>query len=70
MKKALFISISALFILTGCKKNYDCTCSDPSGTLVVVTFKDNKGRAKEKCTAYYDQHYGSVPFNQVTCEIK
>lgn len=59
-----------MVMLSSCKKNYNCVCSDPNGTLEVVTFKENKGKAQEKCSQYYDQHYGNVAFNQVKCEIK
>ncbi|HEY0030220.1 MAG TPA: hypothetical protein VGC65_05635 [Bacteroidia bacterium] len=67
MKKILFIV--ACITLASCKKEYSCTCTNPSGSTVVFTEKMTKGKASEKCDDYYNDHYGSVPFNETSCEI-
>jgi hypothetical protein len=70
MKKIILFSVIVL-TFASCKKNYDCTCTDQTGAVVsVTTFKNTKGKAGEQCNAYYDQHYGNIPFNQTTCAIK
>ena len=69
MKKLLFVFV--IITLVSCKKNYNCVCTDQNGTtLAVTTIKDTKGRAGEKCTDYYNQHYANIAFNQITCQIK
>ena len=71
MRKILFIFMIITLTNSGCKKNYNCVCTDANGkTLAVTTIKDTKGKANEKCTDYYNQNYGNVTFNQITCQIK
>ncbi len=67
MKKLILLLIIPAF--AACKKNYNCVCSDPSGTLVVTALKDTKAKAEQQCSDYYNQHYGTT-FNQVTCALK
>ncbi len=67
MKNLLFILIGLAFV--SCKKNYNCTCSDSSGTLAVTPIKDTRENAQKQCDDYYNQHYGTT-FNQVTCTLK
>ncbi len=70
MKKILLFAIAAAAV-TGCKKDYTCTCTDPSaGVVATFTIKDKKGKASEQCNNYYSEHYGNVPFNQTSCELK
>jgi hypothetical protein len=70
MKKIILIC-SVAIATTGCKKNYDCTCRDQTGAVIVVTtYKNTKGKAGEQCSSYYNQHYGNIPFNQTTCAIE
>lgn len=69
MKNLLFVLV--IITLVSCKKNYNCVCTDQNGkTLAVTAIKDTKGKAGERCTAYYNQNYGNVTFNQITCQIK
>ena len=68
MKKLLLLFLIPAF--ASCKKNYNCTCTDPSGTVVAITtINDTKENAKTQCIAYYNQHYGTT-FNQISCAIK
>jgi hypothetical protein len=69
MKKVFLICTIAVS-LASCKKNYDCTCKDQTGAVIIVTtYKNTKGKAGEQCSQYYDQHYGNIPFNQTSCAI-
>ena len=48
---ALFVS-AFLFILTSCKKDYTCTCTDSTGATSVTTIPDaKKDDAKKACDA-------------------
>jgi hypothetical protein len=71
MKKIVFVL--AVLSFMSCKKDYDCTCTDQSGTTVevhVIEKVNSKAKAERQCTDYYTQKYGSKPFNQTTCAIK
>ena len=68
LKTVLLLSVIVLF--TSCKKNYTCTCTDPSGAKTVAfSEKTTEGKASSKCDEYYNSHYGSVPFNETTCSL-
>ncbi|MCX6294677.1 MAG: hypothetical protein NTX97_01195 [Bacteroidetes bacterium] len=63
----LFVTIS---VFSSCKKDYTCTCTDPSGNKeVVFTQKTTEGKASSQCDEYYNNHYGNVPWNQTSCSI-
>lgn len=62
--------LSTILLLASCKKDYTCTCTDPAGgKTIVFTEKTTKGKASSKCDEYYNSHYGSVPFNEVSCSL-
>ena len=62
--------LCTIVLLASCKKNYTCTCTDGTGTKTVVfTEKNTKGKASSKCDAYYNNNYGSVPFNTTSCAL-
>jgi len=65
----LFLTVIAL--LTSCKKDYTCTCTDPAGNKTIAfTEKTTKGKASAKCDQHYNSTYGSVPFNETSCSIE
>jgi hypothetical protein len=68
--KSILLFISVFFILSSCKKEYNCVCTNPGGSEIVFTVKDSKEKAKQKCADYYDQHFASIPWNETSCEIK
>jgi predicted metal-binding protein len=71
MKTILFIIISStVTLLSGCKKDYTCVCSNPGGTTDVFTVKDTKSNATKKCSDYYAQNVGNVAWNETSCSIK
>ena len=71
MKSILFIIISStVMLLSGCKKDYTCACTNPGGTTNVFTVKDTKSNATKKCSDYYTQYYGGVAWNETSCSIK
>ena len=57
-------------LMVSCKKEYTCTCTSPSGSLIAFSDKTTKGKANERCNDYYNEHYGSVPFNETSCSIE
>lgn len=68
LKTILFLT--AIALLTSCKKDYTCTCSDSSGNKTVAfTEKTTEGKASSKCDQHYNTTYGGVPFNDVSCSI-
>ncbi len=70
MKFSIFITLLCAFVFTSCKKGYTCYCTNPSGTFDYYNIHDTKKNATQRCKDYYDTHYASVPFNEVTCELK
>lgn len=67
---ALLLLFITSVIMSSCKKEYVCECTNPGGTLTAFRTKDSKKRAKEKCEDYYNQNYGSVVFNETSCKIR
>ena len=65
----LYILFFAL-VFTACKKDYTCYCSNPGGTSKAFSVKDTKNKAEDKCKKYYDDNFGSIPWNETACEIK
>lgn len=65
----LTILITVIF-LSSCKKEYVCECKNPGGTLTAFRTTDSKKRARQKCEDYYNANYGSVVFNETSCEIR
>ncbi|HSH67709.1 MAG TPA: hypothetical protein VLB84_18355 [Bacteroidia bacterium] len=72
MKKMLGIIgiICSVFIITGCKKEYSCVCTNPGGSEVVFTVKQTKDKAKKKCDDYYNENIANIPWNETVCAIK
>ncbi len=68
--KSIFSFILILIFLSGCKKEYDCVCTNPGGSQAVFSVKESKSKAKKACSDYYDQHFASIPLNETFCEIK
>ncbi|MDO9185134.1 MAG: hypothetical protein Q8L90_16490 [Bacteroidota bacterium] len=65
--------ILAFLILTvssSCKKDYTCVCTNSTGTVEAFTVKTTKSKAEKQCNAHYQEHYGTVTFDQTTCELK
>ena len=63
--------LSTILLLASCKKEYTCTCTDPSGgKTIAFTEKTTKGKASDKCNDYYNAHYGNIPWNETGCSIK
>lgn len=69
MKSILLISV-VLITLSSCNKEYDCVCTNPGGSEIVFSVKSSKEKAEKKCTDYYNEHFGSIPWNETACEIK
>lgn len=62
--------LSSALLFTSCKKEYTCTCRDSSGnSTVAFSEKTTEGKASSKCDQHYNNTYGSVPFNDVSCSI-
>ncbi len=57
-------------LIVSCKKEYTCTCVNPNGSFIAFSDKTTKGKASEKCDDYYNENYGSVPFNETSCSIE
>lgn len=57
-------------ILSNCKKNYSCECTNPSGKQIVFTTKDTKKKAEQKCKDYHSQNYANISLNETSCSIK
>ena len=70
MIKRIFITLAILFITTSCKKNYTCVCRNPSGKFGVFTVNDTKTNASKKCSDYYSQNFGQIPWNETSCDIE
>ena len=70
MLKRILFFLSFIFILSACKKEYSCVCTNPSGDTVVFTEKNTRDDAKKKCEDYYNEHFASVPWNETSCAIK
>jgi hypothetical protein len=69
MKKIFLLSLfSAAFC--SCKKEYNCVCKDSSQSFVAFTVKATKGKAQQRCTDYYNEHYGAIVFNDTKCEVE
>lgn len=56
--------------LSACKKEYECTCTNPGGTETAFITNDNEKKAQIKCDDYYQSHYASVPMNETSCKIE
>jgi hypothetical protein len=67
--KALLLCAATIY-LCSCAKNYNCVCTNPGGSDVVFTTRSNKTKAEKKCKEYYDSNFGSIPWNETSCEIK
>ena len=70
MKKLFFCAILSAALFSGCKKEYTCTCTNPNETVVAFSEKTTEGKAESKCQDYYNDHYGSIPFNETTCTVE
>lgn len=70
MKSFLILSVLTAAVLSSCKKEYVCECTNPGGTLTAFRTKDTKKRAEQKCEDYYNENYGSVVFNETSCKIR
>ncbi len=55
---------------TACQKEYTCYCTNPGGTSKAFSVKESKNNAESECKKYYDNNFGSIPWNETTCEIK
>ena len=64
MKLMRLFSLTCLlaFVLSSCKKDYDCVCTNSSGSYTAGTTKDTKSRAKKYC-----QGLGS---GETTCKVQ
>jgi len=69
MKKTVLLSI-IVFTTYSCKKEYNCVCKDSSQSFVAFSTKSTKGKAQQRCTDYYNEHYGTIVFNDVKCEVE
>lgn len=70
MKTTLVLLSACIIVLSGCKKEYECTCSNPGGTQTAFITNDTKHKAKKKCDDYYQSHFASVPMNETSCKIE
>jgi hypothetical protein len=68
--KSILLFSATFFILSSCKKEYNCVCTNPGGSEIVFSVKDSKEKAKAKCADYYNEHFASIPWNETSCEIK
>ncbi len=65
MRKKLSISgllLAGICMLSACKKDYDCQCTNANGSYVAGTITNTKMRAKKQCQ---DLSTGST-----TCNLK
>jgi len=69
MKKKLQLAL-LIIAFCSCKKEYHCVCKDSSQSFVAFTMKATKGKAQQRCTDYYNEHYGTIVFNDVKCEVE
>lgn len=70
MKKiALLVVISTCILLSSCKKDYTCVCTNPGGVFKTYTIKDTKRKAKDQC-ADYSKEYQDVAWSETGCSIK
>lgn len=68
MKKIVFIII--VLSAFSCKKTYNCVCKDSTQSFVAFSVKATKGKAQQRCTDYFNEHYGSLVFSDMKCEIE
>jgi len=55
MKKGLFIAVTGTVLLTSCKKDWSCVCTDGSISAVVESYTNvTKKVAKDKCQQFED----------------
>jgi hypothetical protein len=66
--KILSLILTATFF-TACKKNYTCTCFNPSGVFKTYNIKDTKKKATQKC-ADYSKEYQTIPWSETGCSLK
>jgi hypothetical protein len=73
MKPVLILSLYIL-VVTSCKKNYVCTCNDPtrSNTLInQYTFNERtKGEADLKCLTKQSEYNKLAMYGYVSCTVK
>lgn len=69
MKTKIILTISVAFILSSCKKNYTCSCFNPSGVFKTYEIKDTKRKATQKCNEY-SKEYQDIPWSETGCALK
>lgn len=73
MKKivnSLIAFLALVALMSSCKKEYNCTCSNPGGIGEVKIIRESsKEKAAQKCEDYYNQQYGNIPWNETHCSI-
>ena len=69
MKTKFLILTLCVLMLASCKKDYTCSCFNPSGVFKTYNIKDTKEKATQKC-ADYSKEYQTVPWSETGCSLK
>jgi hypothetical protein len=56
-------------MLTSCKKDYTCSCFNPSGVFKTYNIKDTKKKATQKCDDY-SKEFQTVPWSETGCSLE
>jgi len=65
MKTITCLSIMMLAVLSSCKKDYTCVCTNSGTTISTTTIRAKESKAKEECSAM-----SSSGNNGKTCAIQ
>ncbi len=66
MKSKILLTILVVCLLTSCKKDYTCSCSNPGGVFQTYKIKDTKKKAIQKCSDY-SKEYQTMEWSETGC---
>lgn len=69
MKTKTLLTMLTAFTLTSCKKEYTCSCFNPTGVIKTYTIKDTKKKATQKCSDY-SKEYQTIAWSETGCFLK
>lgn len=70
MKTVLVLFASTAMLFTSCREEYTCYCTNPGGTNPIFSTKGSFAKAQRECEEYYQENFGSIPWNETMCEAR